>query len=255
MQLDSLNLKVLYSKIIVLIIINNFKHISTFSQPIPFHKSQEYKITHGFYAEVFDIINQKSDSLSYFLAPNQKILLYEFTIKKDNIVIGYLASIRHKKNLLYLLIKTQYANNLFLHAKENYSSLAVGTLILPIKFRPRIANVPFDVNIDYNLGNSLGYRVKLAPHQPLFFNFVGSVGISSITLDKEKLKSPIVLANNKSSALTYAFSTFLEYNGVQFGFAMGRDLLAGSLSEEWIYQRQNWFSIGIGYQFMSQIKK
>jgi hypothetical protein len=141
-------------------------------------------------------------------------------------------------------IKKRYKTWIY-NAKPN-----VGTLVVPIKFRPKQGSVPFDFTTDFTLGSSFGYSFRMSHYQPNYLSIVGVFGVTSVGVDSITTSGFITEPNTKLSAVTPGIGIITEISGFQIGAVIGWDIVGGTTGEKWIYNSRPWFSFGIGYQFL-----
>jgi hypothetical protein len=126
----------------------------------------------------------------------------------------------------------------------------IGTLVVPIKMRPKRDSIPFDFTTDFTLGNSFGYSFRMSHYQPNYLSIVGVLGVTSVSIDSATSKGTITQSSAKLSALTGGIGIITEISNFQIGAVFGWDVVGGAPGKSWIYNGQTWFSIGIGYQFL-----
>jgi len=141
-------------------------------------------------------------------------------------------------------IKKRYKTWLY-NSKPN-----VGTLVVPIKMRPKQGDVPFDFTTDFTLGSSFGYSFRMSHYQPNYLSIVGVFGVTSVGVDSTTTKGTITQPNTKLSAITPGIGVIAEISNFQIGAVVGWDIVGGVTGENWIYNGKTWFSFGIGYQFL-----
>lgn len=127
----------------------------------------------------------------------------------------------------------------------------LGSLVVPIKARPKVGSTPFDFTTDFTVGSSIGAKMRLSPTQPHYLSIVGVFGVSTIDVGPETTGG-FVTSMTKYSALTPGLGIILEFDGFQIGLVAGKDYLGGNVSNEWIYDGKTWWSFGIGYEFLRE---
>jgi hypothetical protein len=126
----------------------------------------------------------------------------------------------------------------------------VGTLIVPIKFRPAQGDVPFDFTTDFTLGSSFGYSFRMSHYRPSYLSIVGVFGVTSVGVDSLTTKGFVTEPNTKLSAITPGIGAIIDISGFQIGAVVGWDVVGGTTGKKWIYNGKPWLSFGIGYQFL-----
>jgi hypothetical protein len=130
-------------------------------------------------------------------------------------------------------------------------SFSIGNMVNTAKFRGR----PFELSKEISLGPSAGLRFPLrASGGNDYFVFSLTFGFSTITLDSFVTQGALgsaareeVFAFSPGLGLVYAFGS------AQLGLFTGFDILPGrsAAAREWIYQKQPWLAIGIGFSIYS----
>lgn len=141
-------------------------------------------------------------------------------------------------------IRKRYKTWLY-NAKPN-----VGTLVVPIKFRPKQGNIPSDFTTDFTLGSSFGYSFRMSHYQPNYLSIVGVFGVTSVGVDSLTTEGFVKQPNTKLSAVTPGIGLIIEISGFQIGAVVGWDFVGGTTGQKWVYNNKPWFSFGIGYQFL-----
>ena len=147
------------------------------------------------------------------------------------------------------VIKKRYKTWLY-NAKPN-----IGTLVVPIKMRPKQGEYPFDFTTDFTLGSSFGYSFRMSPYQPNYLSIVGVFGVTSVGVDSITTKGYITEPNTKLSAITPGIGIITEIDNFQIGAVIGWDIVGGKTGQNWIYNGKTWLSFGIGYQFVRKKEK
>ncbi len=143
-------------------------------------------------------------------------------------------------------IKTRY--------KKWYGKMNVAALVLPIKFRPRKSGIPLDYTNDFSLGSTVGYSFRISHFQPIYLSPVASLCVTSVNVDSTTTRGFITQPNTRLGAVTYGLGVMCEISGFQIGAVVGWDIIGGVTGSHWIYNNRNWFSVGIGYQFIQKNK-
>jgi hypothetical protein len=132
-------------------------------------------------------------------------------------------------------------------------ALGFGILNYPFKWRiqPKIQ----DFTGSFNVGAAVAYTLGHDSLNKWTESFVGGVGISSITLDKQSVttNASMLDSSNGITALTFSLGFILEYNKIQVGAFVGWDRISNlnNTTYGWKYQGNPWLSIGIGYSIFS----
>lgn len=126
----------------------------------------------------------------------------------------------------------------------------VGILVIPMKIRPKIGEMPFDFVTDFNLGTSVGWSLRVSHYQPNYISIVGVFGVTSVGVDSSSTKGYIREPDTKLSAITPGIGIVGEFGGFQVGFVFGGDFVGGRAGEQWFYNERIWYSLGLGYQFL-----
>lgn len=118
-------------------------------------------------------------------------------------------------------------------------------LTMPFKLRKDADGK--QIQFSPSLAYSFGYRIRLNnnPYRDHYANLV-PIGIS---LNADKYKSEATPAEVDSFSMTYWLAGLsFEIKGLNIGFFTGRDRMFGD-RKDWIYQKQRWYSLGLGYKF------
>jgi hypothetical protein len=139
------------------------------------------------------------------------------------------------------------------------NQVAVGTMLLPIKIRrPREFNgtkYERQFATDISIGPYVGYRFKLSGNNYNSFTtlglFAGPTLIDYVSTTSQT-GSPTNGTNpDNMFAFTYGLGLVHEINGFQIGTVLGADRVSGTRVNTWPYDGQWWFSLAIGYNFLS----
>ncbi|MEP7376097.1 MAG: hypothetical protein ABI675_22060 [Chitinophagaceae bacterium] len=152
-------------------------------------------------------------------------------------------------DIYFLLPREAFSTKCKSRLKKN--SLSVGLVNLPIKARfgskkktDGIYNKDFLISSDVSLGFSIGYKRKWSEENGL--NLLGGISVSSIQVDSSITKGYATSATN-ASALTGHVGILFETNNFQFGIFTGIDFLAGQMGKEFLYKKDPWLGIAIGF--------
>lgn len=125
---------------------------------------------------------------------------------------------------------------------------------LPLKIRKLDGDLEFEPNL--SLGYTFGWRFKLNKN-PYRKRYLSLIPLAfAINEDSYFYKTgQDADGNNLYSTPTdnisftyYSFGATLEFNGFNVGGFFGWDRMFGPQAD-WAYQKQRWFSIGLGYKF------
>jgi hypothetical protein len=131
-------------------------------------------------------------------------------------------------------------------------TVTAGVVIIPVKLR----FTPFDFSKDITLGPSLGFRGRIGHYRDNFWNVLGSVGITSVSVDSTTTGGKVRTSSDRS-AFTWSVGVVLEaLNGAQIGVFLGKDLLSKNRDEiGWRYNNRTWVSVGLGYSLLNRQSK
>lgn len=130
-------------------------------------------------------------------------------------------------------------------------SFTTGILVVPLKIRPRLdENRPFTYTTDVTLGTSFGFKTRINKFKHQYLNLAGYFGLTSVSIDSVTTDG-FVNQSLTQPAITLAVGTIFEVDGFQVGFVMGSDMISGEIGDNWVYNFKPWWSIGLGYQFLS----
>lgn len=167
------------------------------------------------------------------------------SIEDQNIFDVYVGHKLIDNNMLFFM----KSNDLALYTQEaesKWSVTGIGATVLPIKFRLGDGNkMYFDFGRDVTIGTTAGVRYKIGKDKPIYFSFLGGLGVSSISLDSKNVDQQ-GFEPQSVIALTPSMGFTLEAYKVQLGVFVGWDHIAGDLGRKWIYQGEHWWSIGLG---------
>ncbi len=139
--------------------------------------------------------------------------------------------------------------------KQKTIRLVTGTLLAPIKIRPdksvKGENIPWELSTDITLGQYLGFRFPVSQKNPFY------ITVPTITLGTSLLSINSSNTNPESESsttlgLTWSTGIILDLNGFNIGFLWGKDYAPGTSGVNWIYNKENWFSIGFGINLTSK---
>ncbi len=104
-------------------------------------------------------------------------------------------------------------------------------------------------NASVNLGSFLGYRIGYYDQGGVSFG--GFLGISSINQEVSNNTAITGTSSEAMTALNYGVGLVFDVtNQVQLGAIMGWDRGYGDKSTTYIYQKQNWVSLSLSFNFL-----
>jgi hypothetical protein len=145
----------------------------------------------------------------------------------------------------YFLIKKDNLANQANELKQTVTPV-MGAATLPFKWRHQTG----DFNKDITLSGLGGISLNSNRVQDFHLNVLVGIGISSVTLDSSNTEGK-VKESMEGSAITIPFGIVAEWKKAQIGVFTGWDFISNRNSNNWIYHRKNWISIGIGYSIFS----
>ncbi len=210
-----------------------------------------------------DLGGEKSDSVPVVAPAGVRFVIVE--LRPDAAVIRLVILQRSRKLLLrqsgslpddvlqyrYFLISRAQLDFKARAVVASRVSFSIGNMVNTAKFRGR----PFELSKEISLGPSAGLRFPLkASGGNDYFICSMTFGFSTITLDSFATQGALgggtreeAFAFSPGLGLVYAFGS------AQLGLFMGFDILPGrsAAAREWIYRRQPWLGIGIGFSIYS----
>ena len=172
--------------------------------------------------------------------------------------------ISYETPLYYFIDKSSFENRTATQqAKTPIYSFVSGAVTVPIKIRPggdernedtdeRIRQ--FDFANDINVGISAGFKIRIDSKQRAFFNILGGISLTSVSVDEGNTNNFVEQKTN-ASAITYSIGLVFQYDDFQFGFFNGWDYLSRDFGENWVYQGRPWYGIGLGLSIFSTKNK
>ena len=144
--------------------------------------------------------------------------------------------------------------------------LSIGTMIVPIKIRPKgtrddanNSGYPMDFSTDFTLGTTAGIRMRWSKTKPYYINVLGGFGLTNVAADSSTTQGVLEVENAKLGAFTLSYGVLGEFNKFQIGLIVGHDFVGKAISRDgkntWDYQGKPWFSVAIGYQFLSRLSE
>lgn len=193
------------------------------------------------------------------------ITIVQFTKIKENKLFDQDRSILNSKtqgDFEFFCVKTE---NLESSSRKKYFTWknnlkpSIGTLVVPIKIRPKIQDknglkIPSTFSTDFTLGSSFGISARISPYKAHYLSLVGVFGVTTVGADSSTTEG-FLENDSKLAAITPGLGLIADFDGFQIGLVLGTDIVAGDVSEKWIYNNKLWFSFGIGYQFLKKKEK
>lgn len=207
------------------------------------------------------IIKTVNDSIRMQTYKSSNRFTYNFTLSEEN--KGYI-----EKAPKYFLVENDLLEDRARkYWKKGSLQVTAGTIVLPVKLRFN----DFQFSQDFSLGAFFGGQWRIHEHKPYFFNFGGTIAISSVLVteanthpDSERELGEGGFQN--LAAFTLALGMVLEFDRVQLGVFTGWDWInnnretlnsPGSVTGEqefdfWNYQGKSWLSLGLGFSILSR---
>lgn len=210
-----------------------------------------------------------------------KVFIYPFTYsKKDEEKIKDCYNDEKKKKILKrnIAIATEndtidkineffINNNVYLELKDRhnypfrYSAVQLGLVTLPFKWymSSELGNVETDINAMVNIGYKWGKtRIAKLPHEDnarqyqSAWSVNGLIGFSKLSIDENNRTEESSVKGNVAAFSTGA-SLALHYSDFTFMLASGFDLPLSN-RKDWKFNGTPWLGIGIGYNFLKNLK-
>ncbi len=134
-------------------------------------------------------------------------------------------------------------------------SFTWGLLLMPVKLRfGNNAGGIMAFSNNYTLGTSAGYELALHGRLPRSISLLGTVGISSVTLDSSDTRG-FQPQSVTAAAFTWGVGLVYAHQSMQVGIFTGRDYVGGNTGKHWLYQGKQWLSVGIGLALFQKGKE
>jgi len=137
------------------------------------------------------------------------------------------------------------------------SSLAVGVITFPFKFRPQKGMQDFSGA--FNFGAGLGVTVSKKVWREASFSIITGYSISSIALDSSNTRKnqDNLMSTNNFAAFSFSAGGLVQYQRVQAGVFIGWDRLNNINQRQyaWQYQGKPWLSVCFGIAIFSGSKE
>jgi hypothetical protein len=135
------------------------------------------------------------------------------------------------------------------------SVFGIATMPVKLRFGDKTSNNQlFDFSKDISLAATGGLRKRIGHRHDDYVNLLLSIGISSITADSLNTNG-FLLTSTDASAFTWGLGAVFQFSAFQFGFFGGWDYAGKELSRRWVYNKDFWFSAGIGVALFTQQQK
>jgi hypothetical protein len=149
--------------------------------------------------------------------------------------------------------------NLATYNKVIVNQVVLGGMLLPIKIRParEFNGVQYERHFatDVSVGPFVGYRFKFKGNNYNSFTtlglFAGPTLIDYVSTVSQTGSPTNGVNPDNMFAFTYGIGLVHEINGFQMGIVYGSDRVSGKRVKEWPYDGDGWFSLAIGYNFLS----
>ena len=163
----------------------------------------------------------------------------EFYLVKFTKVVGT-GSDYVEKDRYYYLAKMSFEDYVQRKFLRPLAAFDFGALVVPFKLR-------FDPTIispNASIGPYLGYKRYLGFDWSV--TFLGTVGLSGITLNDVNAKEP-----ENAMGFTYAGGVVFTYEGrIQIGIIGGSDFIGGEKGEKWTYEHKFWLALSTGFALL-----
>lgn len=119
--------------------------------------------------------------------------------------------------------------------RQWFPYFTAGTVLIPIKIRFS----PFNFSKDFTLGPTAGLKLRLTKFTGNYMNILGSIGVTSVTLDSLSTQGKIKSASDRP-AITPSIGCVFEFHNVQIGIFCGFDYISKKENVDWVYQGKPW---------------
>ncbi len=137
------------------------------------------------------------------------------------------------------------------HLPDWFPEVRVGASIqLPFKLRPSLNGHPRDITSDAALGASLALRWRISKEHDYFASLAATAGFSLLPIagnqldDGESHTSVVTVPG-----FTWSVGVVTELNAFQLGLFAGKDYASGDAASSWIYDKEWWYALSIGFAF------
>ena len=127
-------------------------------------------------------------------------------------------------------------------------ALSLGNIISPLKIRL----YPFDFSRDLMIGSTIGLRYQPSASRALSCNLLLGLGLSQNSIDSSTTNGRLRIPTDVLT-FTPSLGCVVEFGQAQLGLFTGWDVMAQNTPyrKEWIYSRQPWLALGVGYAIFS----
>ena len=171
--------------------------------------------------------------------------------------------IRHTKDKLLKSDKNNAYNYYFAIKKDKFKPMAktllsekiVGIpLVQPLKLRPSKGSEGWNLGGEFTVNYNFGLRLKLDKN-PFSQNFISLVpygfGVGSAKYFSENSDGTLTDKKDSYAITYYQAGIVLTLQKVNLGIFTGFDAMIDK-QNNWFYQGEQWFSIGLGYKFKTE---
>lgn len=224
-------------------------------------------LKHELVVQEINFLNKKIDTIAIVLYDN--VVFEEMQEISDNgknyqLIKAVQYVKKRKKNALderpfkvveiekyYVVEKNLLNNNIIPHTPKTWE-LRAGVVSIPVKF---YFYLPDDGNpLDFSsrsvsLGTSIGAAQQVSKsRRNLWVNYLLGAQFTMVTPTTDDFINFNTADSNSNtlSAFSLSLGIALDFEGIEVGFFLGKDFLPGSAANNWRYNRDTWFSIGIG---------
>lgn len=159
----------------------------------------------------------------------------------------------HGSKQKYFSVPVTKINDYATPYTRNRTSMSVGVLYFPFKYRPQKESADFSGS--FNFGAALGITLGNYSYNKWSISFLTGYSISNIKLDSASVgrNSDMLTVTNDLSAFSFSFGPMVQYDRVQAGVFVGMDRISrlNHLTYGWVYQGKPWVSVGFGYSIFT----
>lgn len=146
-------------------------------------------------------------------------------------------------------------DNIIPMTKTLLSEKIVGIpLVQPLKLRPNKSSLGWDLSGEFTVSYNFGLRLKLDKN-PFSQNFVSIVpygfGVGSAKYFTENSDGNFTDKKDSYAITYYQGGIVLTLQKINLGIFTGFDAMIDKRND-WFYQGEQWFSIGLGYKFKNE---
>lgn len=130
-----------------------------------------------------------------------------------------------------------------------------GIMSVPFKIRPNIDSVGWNLTTDVTLGPYIGATWRISRRKKWYLTIPFTFGLSFINLeDNTTSNTRTENVTDVVPGLTGASGVIVQFEDFTFGGVVGVDFAPGYESR-FVYSAHTWFSIAIGYNFLTRNDK